>query len=561
MAQTQVRNVSQPDQPFMAMRVTLSTRRLVLVMAGVMLGMLLSALDQTIVGTAMPRIIADLNGLEHYTWVVTAYMLGSTVMVPIYGKLSDNYGRRIFFIGGMVVFMAGSALSGLSQTMTQLIFFRGIQGFGAAAMMPIAIAIVGDVFTPAERAKWQGVMTAVFGLASIVGPLLGGWITDGWGWRWVFYVNLPIGLLALLVCSVALPRHSRHVEHKIDYVGAVVLIIATVPMLLAFTWAGSQYDWASVQIIGLLAFAAVTYVGFFFLETRAVEPIISPGLFKNEIFSVSILATFLVSIGMFGAIMYVPLFIQGVVGDTASNSGQLMTPMMLGFMASSIVGGQILARTGRYKIIAGVGFAIGAFGMFMLSRMDVHATGGLVIRNMIITGLGMGVTMSLFTIVVQNAFPLSRMGEVTSSLTFFRSLGSTIGLAVLGTVMTNSFHSAFQNGMPQSLKQVLPPAQVAALQNPQILLSSEAMTKLQQGFAAMGAQGEVLFHQLMDLTRSSLDTAITNVFFLGSVMLLLSALVTVLFLKEIPLRRSFGEAAHRAEAAPVGAPDESGASS
>ena len=534
-----------------ALQATVSRERLILILIGVMLGMLLAALDQTIVGTALPRIVANLGGLEHYAWVATAYLLASTVSIPIYGKLSDIYGRRTFFIGGMVIFLAGSALAGTSQDMTQLIIYRGIQGLGAGAMMPIALAIIGDIFPPAERGKWSGLFTAVFGLATIIGPTLGGWITDNWGWRWVFYVNMPVGALAILTAGFVLPKAVRRIQHKIDYIGAATLVAGAVPLLLAFSWAGTQYAWDSWQIIGLFAFAAVMLVLFFWIETRAAEPIISPRLFKNSIFLVSTIAMFLVSAGMFGAILFLPLFIQGVIGDSATNSGAVLTPLMFGFMFSSIVGGQLLSRTGRYKILAICGFIVAAVGMFLLSRMSITTREGEVIRNMIITGLGIGVMMSLFTVVVQNAFPFRQLGEVTSSLTFFRSIGQTIGVAVMGTIMTNGFQSALQSNTPQAITRVVPPSRLAQLQNPQVLLDPNVLARIQHGFAAFGAPGLALFHQFVEAIRVSLATAITNVFVLGFVVMLLGLFVS-LFLREIPLRKSNTAHAQAAQAATTG---------
>ena len=517
----------------------MSRQRLIPIMASVLLGMLLASVDQTIVGTAMPRIIAQLNGLEHYAWVATAYLLASTVSVPIYGKLSDIYGRKPFFIIGMVIFLLGSALSGMSQTMTELIFFRAIQGLGAGAMMPIAMSIIGDILPPAERGKWQGLLVAIFGLSSIIGPTAGGWITDNWGWRWTFYVNMPIGAVALLVAVLVLPTAGQRRQHTIDYLGAATLVAGAVALLLGFSWAGTQYAWGSVQIIGLLVVAVVLLTAFILIELRAAEPIITPALFTNSIFTISVLATFLLAAGMFGAIMYLPLFVQGVIGDSATNSGEVLTPMMFGFMFSSIIGGQILSRTGRYKVLALVGFAVATAGMFLLSRMDASATDGLVIRNMIIVGLGIGVLMSLFTIVVQNAFPMQHLGEVTAGITFFRSIGSTIGIAVLGTVMTNQFQSALRANLPAALKHAVPPSRLAALQNPQVLLAPGTAAKIQHAFTAFGAQGAVLFGQLMHAIRVSLAGAITELFLVGACALALALLATF-FLREIPLRKANG---------------------
>ncbi len=526
-----------------SMSETLSQRQIIFVMLSVMLGMLLAALDQTIVGTAMPRVIADLNGLEHYAWVFTGYLLASTVTVPIYGKLSDIYGRRVFFIGGMIVFLIGSALSGMAQDMTQLILFRAVQGLGAGGMMPIAMAIVGDIFPPSERGKWQGLMVAVFGLATIVGPTAGGWITDNWGWRWVFYVNMPLGAIAIIAAALMLPKHSRHRAHQIDFVGAATLIAGTVPLLLAFSWAGTDYAWTSPQVIGMLAFAVVMLAVFVWIETRAAEPIIAPRHFKNSIFTISVIATFLLSVGLFGATLYLPLFVQAVIGTSATNSGIVLAPMMIGFMVSSIVGGQLMSRTGRYRIIAIVGFAVAAFGMWLLAQMDVTATEGLVVRNMVVIGLGIGALMSLFTIVVQNAFPFTELGQVTASLTFFRSIGSTMGAAILGSVMVSQFQSALAANMPAAIKQAIPADKLAAFQNPQVLLSPAAMNRIQQSFGALGPQGQQLFTQLMQAIRLSLASAIVNLYWIAFGAMLV-ALVASFFLKEIPLRKS-----HRAETA------------
>ncbi len=538
MAQTQtVSAVGASTQEYQPLSATLSRGRLFSILIGMILGMLLAALDQTIVGTALPRIVANLGGLDHYAWVVTAYLLASTVSIPIWGKLSDVYGRRTFFILGMVIFLIGSALAGTSQNMTQLIIYRSIQGLGAGAMMPIAMAIIGDIFPPAERGKWQGLIVAVFGLASIVGPTLGGWVTDNWGWRWVFYVNMPVGVVAILTAGIVMPKIVIRRQHIVDYLGVVTLIAGAVPLLLAFSWAGTQYAWGSWQVIGSFIFSAVMLVIFVLVELRAAEPIISPQLFKNSIFTISTIAMFLVSAGMFGAILYLPLFVQGVLGNSATDSGVVLTPLMLGFMFSSIVGGQLLSRTGRYKILAIIGFIVAAIGMFMLSRMTPTTTQGEVVRNMLVTGLGIGVMMSLFTIVVQNAFPYRQLGEVTASLTFFRSIGSTMGVAVMGTIMTNGFQNAMQSNIPATLTRIVPADRLAQLENPQLLLAPDFVAKIQHGFAAIGPQGLIIFRQLIEAIQTSLSTAITNVFFLGFIIMLLG-LISVLFLREIPLRKS-----------------------
>ena len=521
------------------------------VVASVMLGILLAALDQTIVGTAMPKVVADLGGLSHYAWVFTAYMLASTVTVPIYGKLSDIYGRRGFFIGGMILFLAGSALSGMSQSMDQLIIFRSIQGLGAGAMMPIAFAIIGDVFPPSERGKWQGLTSGMFGIASIVGPTLGGWLTDNLGWRWVFYVNMPVGALAVATAIFGLPKIRSSRSHTVDYYGAATLIAATVPLLLAFSWAGDKYAWGSPTIIGMLLFSVVMIGVFLLVELRAAEPIISPRLFKDRTFAVSNIASFLIAGGMFGAIMYLPLFVQGVMGESATNSGAVLTPMMLGFVVSSIIGGQIMSRTGRYKAILIVSLVVGSVGMFLFSRMTANAGNGELIRNMIITGLGIGATMSVFTIVVQNAFSVRQLGEVTASLQFFRNIGGTLGVAILGSLMNSQFSSAFKSNLPPDVTAVVPKEQLAALNNPQLAVSPDAIAQLKTMFAGFGSQGDRLFNEVILSVRDALSVAITDLFIIGMVFMLLSLVVTV-FLKEIPLRKSLVD--HSGVAMMEGAP-------
>jgi EmrB/QacA subfamily drug resistance transporter len=528
--------------PPSTIRESVGAARLVPLIAGLMLGMLLAALDQTVVTTALPQVIGHLGGgSQDYTWVITAYLLASTVAVPIYGKLSDIYGRRIFFLGGMVVFLIGSALSGTSQNMTELIAYRALQGLGAGALMPIAQAIIGDIFPPAERGKWQGLFIAVFGFATILGPVLGGSITDNWGWRWVFYINMPIGIVALITAGLTMPKLVARRQHSIDYLGAVSLVLWAVPLLLALslggqTVNGTELAWNSWQILVLFGFAAVMLVAFLFTELHTAEPIISPRLFKTSIFSVSIVTTMLLSAGMFGAIAFLPLFVQGALGQSATNSGLVITPMMIGFMISSLVGGQLLSRTGRYKVLALVGFTIAAAGMYMLSRMSIATTNGELVRNMVITGLGIGVMMSLFTIVVQNAFPFRQLGEVTATLSFFRQMGSTMGLAVFGVVLSNRLVSNLQASIPAPLKSFVSASQLSQL-SPTGSSTSSPSSALQAKLAQLGPQGAALVHQLEHAIKVSLADSITEVFLLGAGLMVVCFIAT-LFLKEIPLRKS-----------------------
>lgn len=521
------------EQPRFTRRETLLT------MFGVLMVMLLASLDQTIVSTAMPRVIADLHGFDRYTWVSTAYLLTSTVMVPIYGKLSDLFGRKPIFLFGVVVFLIGSALSGASQSMNQLIAFRALQGIGAGALMPIAIAIVGDLFTPRERGKWQGVTGSVWGISAIIGPTLGGWITQNASWRWVFYVNLPIGIAALFVLIFLMPTlRGRAKEVSIDYVGAALLVLGTVPLLLGFTWAGSQYDWLSVQIISLFAGSFVALVSFIvyeaWLERSGGQPIIEPSLFKNSIFSVSTLVTMIFGMALFGGIFFIPLYVQGVVGSSATNSGLILTPLMLTSVVGSVVSGQLVSRLGKYKWIAILGMLVSVAGVLLLARLGVNSSNNDVLLAMLVLGLGLGIGMSLYTLIVQNALP-SKIGQSTAALTFFRQIGGTIALAAMGSVMTAAYLPAFHSALPAAIIHAVPAQYLSAFNNPQILLSPTALAQIQSHAAAMGPQAAAMLQQIIEAVKIGLAQGIHNVFVL-SLGLMITGLVAVLFLKEIPLR-------------------------
>jgi EmrB/QacA subfamily drug resistance transporter len=516
-----------------------SRRETLLTMFGVLMVMLLASLDQTIVSTAMPRVIADLHGFDRYTWVSTAYLLTSTVMVPIYGKLSDLFGRKPIFLFGVVVFLIGSALSGASQSMNQLIAFRALQGVGAGALMPIAIAIVGDLFTPRERGKWQGLTGGVWGISAIIGPTLGGWITQNASWRWVFYVNLPIGIAALLVLIFLMPTlRGRAKDVSIDYVGAALLVLGTVPLLLGFTFAGSQYDWLSPQIIGLFAGAFVALVSFIIyealLERRGGQPIIEPSLFKNSIFSVSTLVTMIFGMALFGGIFFIPLYVQGVVGSSATSSGLVLTPLMLTSVVGSVVSGQLVSRLGKYKWIAIMGMLVSVAGVLLLVRLNVNSTNNDVLLAMLVLGLGLGIGMSLYTLIVQNALP-TKIGQSTATLTFFRQIGGTIALAAMGSVMTAAYLPAFYGALPAAIIHAVPAQFLTAFNNPQILLSPTTLAQIQSHAAAMGPQSVAMLHQIIEAVKIGLAQGIHNVFVL-SLGLMIVGLVAVLFLKEIPLR-------------------------
>ena len=517
---------------------TLGRRRIVLVLLSVNLSMLLGALDQTVVGTAMPRVIADLNGLQHYAWVATAYMLASTISMPIWGKLSDAYGRKRFYLVGMTLFIAGSALCGTSQSMGQLVAFRAVQGLGNGAMVPIDQAIIGDIFPPAQRAKWSSILMSVFGLATLFGPVLGGWITDTIGWRWTFYVNLPVGFVAMAFIAFALPGHSRRAQTTIDWPGAAILALAAVPLLLGLSWAGSTAPWSSPKIVGLLVFSALMWAVFFRWEILARDPVLNPRLFGNSIFSISTAASMTQSATMFGVTMFLPLFVQGVMGKTATSSGTILMPMMIASMVSGIGAGQVLSRTGRYKALLISGFVLLTVSGFLLSRLTAGASSGAVAGYIIILGVGLGIIISSFTPAVQNQYPTYRLGEVTAGLSFFRSIGGTTGLAVFGTLLNSRFASAVAAALPAELKELASdPAAAEQLYNPQVLLSPQAHSDLAGLFSRFGSDSQRLLDAFVTGVRHSLESALGEVFLVITI-LSLAGLVMVIFLKEVPLRRT-----------------------
>lgn len=415
----------------------LTHREVLIVFSGIMLGMLLAALDQTIVSTALPTIVGDFGGLQHLSWVITAYLLTSTASVPLYGKLSDLYGRKIMFQFAIVVFLFGSLLSGASQSMLQLILFRGVQGLGGGGIMAMAMAIIGDIVAPRERGRYQGYTGGVFALASVVGPLLGGVFTDQLTWRWVFYINLPLGILALVVTSAVLKLPYRRVEHRIDYLGSVLMVSGVSCLLLVASWGGTQYDWMSMQIIGL-AVAGVIFTGLFVLqERRAAEPLLPLRLFGNRIFSVSSAIGLVVGATMFGAIAFLPVYFQVVKGVSATSSGLRLIPLMVGLVAASVGSGRIISETGRYRVFPIVGMAIVSVGLFLLSRVGV-TTGMLEISAyMLILGVGVGLVMQVIVLAVQNAVDHKDLGTATASVNFFRSMGSAFGVAIFGSILTN----------------------------------------------------------------------------------------------------------------------------
>jgi EmrB/QacA subfamily drug resistance transporter len=508
-------------------------------LGAVLLTMFFSSLDQTIISTAMPVIISDLRGFSLYAWTFTAYMMTSAITVPIYGKLSDVYGRKPFYMLGLTLFMIGSTFSGMVVNMPQLIIARALQGLGAGAMLSMPRATIGDIFNPRERGRWMGVIVSVFGLSSIIGPVMGGWITDHWGWRWVFYINLPVAGLALLAVLYALPTVRTEDDVNLDWQGSLALVAGLVPLLLAFTWAGNEYPWSSAPILSLFA-AAIFFLGLFVrIERRAAEPIIAPQLFRNQIFTSAVIVALFVSMGMFGSIIFLPLFVQGVLGKTAQQSGQILTPMMLSFVSGSVIGGQLITRTGKYRLQAIIGCLLMVVGTFLLTRMSPDTTALTVVLNIVLIGLGIGVVLPLLNVAVQNAFPYRLMGMVSATQQFVRSLGGIVVAPILGTVLVNIFSARLTELMPARLQaaiHTLPPAQQEALVNPQGLISAETQVAIQSSFTQLGDNGLLLYHQFITAVHQALTAGVTRLFAVGTVFAIV-AFLAAFALKEVGLQQ------------------------
>jgi len=505
--------------------------------------MLLAALDQTIVGTALPRIVRELGGANHLTWVVTAYLLASTVTVPIYGKLSDLYGRKWFFFWGIIIFLGGSALCGLSQNMGELICFRALQGIGGGAIMGNAFAIIADLFVPAERAKWQGVMGGVFGLASVIGPALGGYLTDHATWRAVFYINLPLGVVALTFIGFLMPHIASTIKDKvIDFWGAGLIVSSLVPLLLALSWGGSQYAWNSPIVLGMFALGAASLAGFVWAEYKAVEPIIPLSLFKNSIFTTSAIITFLTGAAMFGAIIYIPIFGQLVQGVSATASGTMLTPLMVGLIGASVVSGQIISKSGKYRFVALVGVSLLVLALLWLSQLTPSTSHLLLISMMVTLGISLGLCMPVFNIAVQNAFDQSKIGVVTASVQLFRSIGGTVGTAVLGATFNNSLTKNSASLSSTAYGKTLA-AHGAQVTNPNVLeglLSQQGQAQVQSQLAAlpsaMQAAAHTTFQDFLTQAKAAFSLSISQLFLIAALLATL-AMITTLFLKEIPLRQ------------------------
>jgi EmrB/QacA subfamily drug resistance transporter len=489
-------------------------RRLMVVFGALMLAMLIAALDQTIVSTALPTIVGDLGGLTQLAWVVTAYILTSTISTPLYGKIGDLYGRKRIFQGAIVIFLVGSMLCGLSQNLAELIGFRALQGVGAGGLFVGSQAIIGDIVSPRERGRYMGYFGAVFGLATVAGPLLGGFLVDHATWRWVFYINVPIGIAALIATGLVLhlPRQRR--AHRIDYLGASLLGAGVTCIVLLTTWGGTEYPWASAQTLGLGLAALVLLGAFIQVERRAAEPILPLRLFRNSVFAVTNAAGFIIGLALFGSIVFLPQYLQIVKGEGATNSGLLLVPMMVGLLITSIVSGQLISRTGRYKVWPILGTAITVVGLFLLSTMGAATPQIVTAAYMVVLGLGLGGVMQVLVVVVQNSVAQKDLGVATSTATFFRSMGGSIGVPIFGAIFSN-------------------------------VLIAKLVTDLPKGFHLGGLSGGIgnASPQVLDKLPAAIHSGVVHAFsqslgsvFLAGVPFAVIAFVLVCFIKEVPLR-------------------------
>ena len=519
------------DQSMVRDFVPLPRRQLLLTLTGVMLAMFLAALSQTIVATAMPRIITDLGGFDRYTWASTAYLVASAVAVPIVGRLSDLYGRRIFLLLGITVFMIGSVPTGMSQTMTQLIAFRAIQGIGGGIIMTTSFVAIADLFPPEERGKFQGLIGLVFGMASVIGPTLGGVITDNLSWNWIFLFNVPAGIPVLLLVARTFPRIRPEVEKRsLDYPGMATLILAVVPILLALSWGGVQYAWSAPQTIGFLAFGLAMAAAFVVIESRSESPIMPLDVYRHRTVAVSMIVMFLSGLAMYSSIMFVPLFFQGVLGVSATSSGSFLTPMMLAVAFGAILSGLLLQRTGRYRIQALFSTGLMTAGLFLISSMNEETSFAGAVGYIVIMGLGLGGTLPVFTVAVQNSVPFRFRGLATSMLMFYRLVGGMMGLAVLGVVLTKRFSWRLEGALSDTVRASLSPGRLDAIKNnPQVLFDPSTTDMLRAEFAEAGADGVRMADSLLDALNAALAGAVGDTLTVGAVAISLS-IVAVLFL-------------------------------
>ncbi|MGE0815472.1 MAG: MDR family MFS transporter [Vicinamibacterales bacterium] len=509
----------------------LDDRQRMATVGGMMLTLLLAAMDQTIVGTAMPRVVASLDGFDRYPWVTTSYLLTSTISVPVFAKLSDLFGRKWLYLTGLIVFVVSSWLCGASGNvplpldgMNQLILFRGLQGIGGGAVMGLTFTIIGDLFAPAERGRYQGMFGAVFGLASIVGPLTGGWVTDHLSWRWAFYINAPLGILAASVLYRTFPHVEPHgTKRTIDWLGLVSLAGWIVPLLLALSRVTAD-GWSHPTVIALLTAAAASFAVFVWAEWHAEEPLMPPSLFGIRTIALASCGVFVLGMSLFGMFVYLPLFLQGVLGMSAAASGMLFVPMIFAMISASVVSGQLVSRTGRYKYLSIGGAVLATTGMLLLARLGASGNASVIVWCLVVAGLGFGVAQPVYSLVVQNAAPRAQLGAATATSQFFRSIGSTIGVALFGTLLLGVYH--------QRLTTALPPGTPAAVRQ---LVDNPLQMNGEHAASMPALPAGALAPEVSAAVRASLAAGMQRVFDLASIVMALSIALNLL-LPELPLR-------------------------
>ena len=520
-----------------------SRRHVVLSTVCVVLAMFLAAMSQTIVATVLPLMVADFGGFERYTWVATSYMVAATIAYPIVGRLSDVYGRKRFMIGGLAVFVVGSVLVGLSASMTQVVAFRAVQGIGGGIVMTCCYVSIADLFAPAERGKFHGLIGAAYGVASVAGPILGGFIADRLSWQWAFILIAVAGIPILALTARIYPAHGRALgKPRLDYPGMIALVLAVVPILLALSSGGVRYDWDAPQVIGPLAFGLAMIGVFVVLEGRASAPIMPLGIYADPVVGLAIGVTLLTSLGLYGSVLFLPLYFQAVLGVSATVSGNLLAPMLLGMVLGGIVSGQMLSRAGEhYRVQALASIGLMTVGMYLLSTMGEETSLTVCEMYIVIAGLGFGGTVATLSIAVQNAVPFALVGTATSALQFFRSVGGMLGLAVLGAVMARSFSSALDETVPERVREALPPGGLEALENhPGAIVDGSAAEALKVHLADAGPDGDALADLLLDSLVSSLAGALDDVFSIIAAVTVLSFAAALLF--RVPVRPSVAAA-------------------
>ena len=494
-----------------AQTLVMSSRRRLAVTLGVITGMFLAALEATVVGTAMPTVISSLGGLNHYSWVFSAYLITSTITVPVWGKLSDLYGRRLLFQLGIAVFLLGSVLSGMAGTMTQLIAYRAVQGLGAGALVPLAMTIIGDVYTIEERARMQAFFSGVWGLSSVVGPIVGGFITDQLSWRWVFYINVPFGILAAVIMQLSLKEPKRQGRPSIDYAGAALLMASITLLMLALVEGGATLrEFASARNLVLLAAAVALGALFLYVERRAQDPIVPLELFRNRVVAVSVTAGFLAGVAMFGAISFVPLFAQGALGSTATEAGSLLTPLMLSWVGLSVVGGRLLLKVG-YRPTTLAGLFLLTLGFALLSSFQRTTPRVWLYVDLVLIGAGLGLTMLTLLIAVQQSVGRAQLGIATSLNQFSRSIGGAVGVAIMGAVLSAGLASHLQKVAHAGAGPLTPERAAELASNPNALIDPQARAALPP--------------EVLDELQESMASAIHNVFWTGTALAALALLV------------------------------------